>query len=128
MSVLTLAGASLLTDPSGALVWPEAETLIVADLHLEKGSAYARHGTLLPPYDTRQTLMRLEDALRRHRPRRVVALGDSFHDGRGPENRPTRFTVPRMTRVRTSVPVTMKRSCTAWRISILLALGATRNV
>ncbi|MGE4218751.1 MAG: ligase-associated DNA damage response endonuclease PdeM [Alphaproteobacteria bacterium] len=82
MSTLTLAGATLLTDPTGALVWPDAGTLIVADLHLEKGSAYARHGTLLPPYDTRQTLGRLAEALERHRPRRVIALGDSFHDDR----------------------------------------------
>ena len=81
MARLSLAGAALLPDPSGVLVWPDAETLVVADLHLEKGSAYARHGMLLPPYDTRQTLLRLEDALRRHRPRRVIALGDSFHDG-----------------------------------------------
>ena len=80
MTALTLAGARLLTDASGALVWPEAEAMIVADLHLEKGSAYARYGTLLPPYDTRQTLARLADALQRHRPRRVIALGDSFHD------------------------------------------------
>ena len=45
--------------PSGAL-WLAAErTLIVADLHLEKGSAYAARGQLLPPYDTGDTLGRL---------------------------------------------------------------------
>jgi len=73
-------GATLLADASGALVWPEQETLVVADLHLEKGSAFAVNGTPLPPYDSRETLRRLGLALRRHRPRRVICLGDSFHD------------------------------------------------
>lgn len=81
---VTLASARLLADCSGALVWPDAETVVVADLHLEKGSGYARHGTLLPPYDTRQTLLRLEEVLNRHRPKRVIALGDSFHDRDAP--------------------------------------------
>lgn len=73
-------GATLLADASGALVWPEQETLVVADLHLEKGSAFAVNGTPLPPYDSRETLRRLALALRRHKPRRVICLGDSFHD------------------------------------------------
>jgi hypothetical protein len=73
-------GATLLADASGALVWPAQETLVVADLHLEKGSAFAAVGTHLPPYDSRETLRRLTHALRRHGPRRVICLGDSFHD------------------------------------------------
>ena len=73
-------GASLVADASGALYWPAKETLAVADLHLEKGSAFAANGTLLPPYDSRETLRRLRIVLRRHRPRRVICLGDSFHD------------------------------------------------
>ncbi|MPY72748.1 MAG: ligase-associated DNA damage response endonuclease PdeM [Alphaproteobacteria bacterium] len=73
-------GAGLLADASGALYWPAKETLAVADLHLEKGSAFAANGTLLPPYDSRETLRRLQAVLRRHRPRRVICLGDSFHD------------------------------------------------
>ena len=73
-------GAGLLADASGALYWPAKETLAVADLHLEKGSAFAANGTLLPPYDSRETLRRLQAVLRRHRARRVICLGDSFHD------------------------------------------------
>lgn len=65
---------------SGAL-WIEAEgVLVVADLHLEKGSAYASRGQLLPPYDTAATLERLELEVEALRPRAVVLLGDSFHD------------------------------------------------
>jgi DNA ligase-associated metallophosphoesterase len=73
-------GASLIADVSGALIWPEQSLLVVADLHLEKASSLARRGALLPPYDTRSTLCRLEAALGRWRPRRVISLGDGFHD------------------------------------------------
>ncbi|MEQ8603880.1 MAG: ligase-associated DNA damage response endonuclease PdeM [Marivibrio sp.] len=77
---LTLNGASVIAEPSGALYWPARETLIVADLHLEKGSSFARRGQLLPPYDSRTTLSRLADALRARQPKRLICLGDSFHD------------------------------------------------
>jgi hypothetical protein len=72
---------TLLLDPAGALWWPAERTLVFADLHFEKGSAYARSGQMLPPYDTRTTLMRMEALILRHAPARVIALGDSFHDG-----------------------------------------------
>jgi len=77
---LHLAGERLMLDPDGALVWPAQGVLAVADLHLEKGSAAAARGALLPPFDTRATLDRLAGMLRRWSPRTVVALGDSFHD------------------------------------------------
>lgn len=69
-------------DPSGALLWPERDLLIVADLHLEKGSAFAARGRFLPPYDTRATLDELKTVLTRVRPKTVICLGDSFHDTR----------------------------------------------
>jgi uncharacterized protein len=81
---IALAGAELLGDPSGALLWPEMEALVVADLHLEKGSSFARRGTMLPPYDTRATLERLAAVLHVSEARTVVCLGDSFHDSAGP--------------------------------------------
>ena len=66
--------------PSGAL-WIEAErTLVCADLHLEKGSAYAARGQLLPPYDTRETLLRLLHDVNAVEPARIVFLGDTLHD------------------------------------------------
>ncbi len=77
---LILNGAELSADAAGVLLWPARQTLIVADLHLEKGSSLARKGTLLPPYDTRATIARLADAVRRHAPTRVICVGDSFHD------------------------------------------------
>ena len=54
-----VAGTTLLADPDGALYWTDEKLLVVADLHLEKGSAFARRGVLLPPYDTASTLSRL---------------------------------------------------------------------
>ncbi len=73
--------ARLIADASGALSWPSRRTVVIADLHLEKGSSFARHGALLPPYDTRTSLERLVAVLRRHRAETVICLGDSFHDG-----------------------------------------------
>lgn len=68
---------------SRALFWAEENALLVADLHLEKASFFARHGQMLPPYDSRATLERLAGALRETGARRVFCLGDSFHDSDG---------------------------------------------
>jgi DNA ligase-associated metallophosphoesterase len=75
-----VAGVEVAFRPSGAL-WLEAQRmLVVADLHLEKGSAYAARGQLLPPYDTRETLRRLDAEVAALDPAVVVLLGDTFHD------------------------------------------------
>lgn len=66
-----------------ALFWPRENALLVADLHLEKASFYARGGQFLPPYDSRETLERLAAAVRATGARRVYTLGDNFHDGEG---------------------------------------------
>lgn len=77
---LSVAGVALVADPAGALYEPRSGALIVADLHLEKGSSFARRGQFLPPYDTATTLGRLARLVETYRPRAVIALGDSFHD------------------------------------------------
>lgn len=77
---LSLGSAQFVADPMGALFWPDQHLLIVADLHLEKGSAYAARRIFLPPYDTRTTLAALAALIARYAPRGVLALGDSFHD------------------------------------------------
>jgi DNA ligase-associated metallophosphoesterase len=78
-----LAGERLMLDPCGCAAWPAQKLLAFADLHLEKGSAFAARGQMVPPYDTRETLERLALALRRWKPARLVLLGDSFHDAKG---------------------------------------------
>ena len=77
---ITINGIELLADRSGALYWPDEGLLVAADLHLEKGSAYATRGLLLPPYDTAATLGQLAWVIAYYDPRTVIALGDSFHD------------------------------------------------
>jgi uncharacterized protein len=83
-----MAGERLMLDPMGALFWPEMRLLAVSDLHLEKGSSFARRGMLLPPWDTHATIDRLTLLLRRWSPATVVALGDSFHDADGSDRLP----------------------------------------
>jgi DNA ligase-associated metallophosphoesterase len=73
-------GEQLLLHPSGTLFWPRLSLLAVADLHLEKGSACAGGGHLVPPWDSAITLARLASAIHIHAPTTVVAVGDSFHD------------------------------------------------
>ncbi|HEY0300962.1 MAG TPA: ligase-associated DNA damage response endonuclease PdeM [Rhizomicrobium sp.] len=73
-------GETVMLDPAGALWWPAEATLVFSDIHFEKGSSLARRGAFLPPYDTRTSLKRMAALIARHRPARVIALGDSFHD------------------------------------------------
>ena len=79
---MRLGAADATLRHSGAL-WLAAErALVCADLHLEKGSAYAARGQMLPPYDTRETLKRLAAEVDALSPAIVVLLGDTFHDRR----------------------------------------------
>lgn len=80
---VSVCGKAFRADISGALYWPAERALIVADLHFEKGSSFARRGTMLPPYDTRATLQRLAEAIDRWQPETILALGDSLHDTDG---------------------------------------------
>jgi len=79
-ALIAVAGVVLEALPAGALWWADERLLVVADLHLEKGSAFARRGQMLPPYDTAETLARLARLISRLAPRTVVSLGDSFHE------------------------------------------------
>ena len=79
--VISLAGADLSPQPSGALHWPDEGVLVVSDLHFGKSDRIARRtGSLLPPYETRDTLARLSADLDRTGARTVICLGDSFDD------------------------------------------------
>ena len=83
-ALVGVAGVILEAFAEGALWWGDERMLVVADLHFEKGSSFARRGQLLPPYDTAETLLRLSRLIGRLDPKIVVALGDSFHDNDGP--------------------------------------------
>ena len=88
MVPLSFAGETFFATASGALYWPEREALLVADLHLEKASWFARLGQFLPPYDSHATLTALSAELDATKARRLYCLGDSFHDRFGCERLP----------------------------------------
>ena len=70
-------------DMTGALYLPDEKTLVVSDMHLEKGTSWASRGIFLPPYDSRQTLTALKSVIAHYQPETLVYLGDSFHDAGG---------------------------------------------
>ncbi|SMD19893.1 putative phosphoesterase [Rhizobium sp. RU36D] len=88
---IELHGVAAVCDPFGALYLPETRALVVSDLHLEKGAAFARRGQLLPPYDTLATLRLLEVVIGRYDPAVVISLGDNFHDRVGSALLPEMF-------------------------------------
>ncbi|MGH7005147.1 MAG: ligase-associated DNA damage response endonuclease PdeM [Alphaproteobacteria bacterium] len=77
-----IAGHGAVCDPSGALYLEDDRTLVVSDLHFEKGSSFARRGMMLPPYDTAATLATLTKIIDRYNPACIISLGDSFHDSK----------------------------------------------
>lgn len=86
-----ICGVAAVCDPLGALYLPDAGILVVSDLHLEKGAAFARRGMLLPPYDTLATLTVLAAVISRYDPKLVITLGDNFHDRVGSAHLPESF-------------------------------------
>ena len=80
MVPFSFGGQNFVPSADGALFWPERGALLVADLHLEKASWFARLGQLLPPYDSIAKLSALEREVDRTGARAVYCLGDSFHD------------------------------------------------
>lgn len=80
----------LMALPQGALFWPARRALLVADLHLEKASWFAKGGQMLPPYDSAATLADLSLIVAATAAEEIWCLGDSFHDREGcdrlPEN------------------------------------------
>ncbi|HEX8554640.1 MAG TPA: ligase-associated DNA damage response endonuclease PdeM [Sphingomonas sp.] len=80
MVPFSFGGHDLRALPQGALWWPARRALLVADLHLEKASWFARFGQMLPPYDSLATLADLSALVAVTQAREVWCLGDSFHD------------------------------------------------
>ena len=88
MVPFSFAGETFEATPGGALYWPARQALLVADLHLEKASWFARLGQFLPPYDSHATLSALGEEVERAAATRLYCLGDSFHDAFGCERLP----------------------------------------
>ena len=88
MVPFSFAGETFVASPEGALYWPARNALLVADLHLEKASWFARLGQFLPPYDSVATLTALNDVVQSTGVTRLYCLGDSFHDRFGCDRLP----------------------------------------
>jgi DNA ligase-associated metallophosphoesterase len=88
MVPFSFAGETFVASPEGALHWPAKNALLVADLHLEKASWFARLGQFLPPYDSVATLTALNEVVRATGVTRLYCLGDSFHDRFGCDRLP----------------------------------------
>jgi DNA ligase-associated metallophosphoesterase len=86
----SFCGHELMALPQGALFWPSRGALLVADLHLEKASWFARLGQMLPPYDSIATLGELTAAAAATGATEIWCLGDSFHDRNGCDRLPDR--------------------------------------
>ena len=80
---INFANNSFLLLPDGSIYWPTKKTLILGDLHLEKSSFLARLGNFLPPYDSFETLYKLNKTLSNLDVNKVILLGDIFHDKDG---------------------------------------------
>ena len=70
-------------NPDGSMFWPKESCLIVGDLHLEKSTSYIDQGNFLPPYDTLETLSKLSNTIKEKSIKKVIFLGDVFHDSNG---------------------------------------------
>ena len=90
MVPFSFSGQELIALPQGALFWPARKALLVADLHLEKASWFARLGQMLPPYDSIATLADLTALATVTRAEEIWCLGDSFHDRHGCDRLPQR--------------------------------------
>jgi uncharacterized protein len=90
MSAFEFGGHALHALPQGALFWPARRALVVADLHFEKASWFAKFGQMLPPYDSIATLTDLTALVAATAPRELWCLGDSFHDSAGARRLPDR--------------------------------------
>jgi hypothetical protein len=88
MVPFSFAGETFEATAGGALYWPAQQALLVADLHLEKASWFARLGQFLPPYDSHATLTALAAEVERTGATRLYCLGDSFHDRFGCDRLP----------------------------------------
>ena len=88
MVPFSFAGETFEATPDGALFWRSQNALLVADLHLEKASWFARLGQFLPPYDSHATLTALATEVDRTGATKLYCLGDSFHDRFGCDRLP----------------------------------------
>jgi len=77
-----IRGERFIFDKSGSIFLENLKTLIFSDLHLGKSLSFADHGNLIPPFDLDETLLNLKNIIERYKPKRLISLGDSFHENK----------------------------------------------
>ena len=77
-----IRGEKFIFDKSGSIFLENLKTLIFSDLHLGKSLSFADHGNLIPPFDLDETLLNLKNIIERYKPKRLISLGDSFHENK----------------------------------------------
>ena len=80
---IEFAKNKFILQQDGSLYWPKKKSLILSDLHLEKSSFFAKVGDFLPPYDSKETLLKLNSKINEFDVKRIILLGDIFHDKEG---------------------------------------------
>lgn len=79
MITVEVGGEALQLLPDKAVLWPAQAAVLVADVHIGKAVSFRRLGVPVPQGTTTDTLGRLSALVERHRPRRLVFLGDFLH-------------------------------------------------
>ena len=77
---ITFGGQDFSIFPSGELYWKDKKTLIISDLHFEKGSSYSESNQFIPPFDNIETLRQLTKFIDAHTVENIIFLGDLIHD------------------------------------------------
>ena len=77
-----IKGEKFVFDKSGSIFLENLNTLIFSDLHLGKGLSFANLGNLIPPFDLDETLLNLKNIIEKYNPKRLISLGDSFHENK----------------------------------------------
>lgn len=65
--------------PSRAIFWEEAQTLILADVHLGKSAVFRRFGIPIPEGTHANDLSKLMILIKEFKPKKCVVVGDLIH-------------------------------------------------
>ena len=77
-----IKGEKFVFDKSGSIFLEDLNTLIFSDLHLGKSLSFANLGNFIPPFDLDETLLNLKSIIEKYKPKRLISLGDSFHENK----------------------------------------------
>jgi DNA ligase-associated metallophosphoesterase len=74
-----IAEEDLVLLPEKAVLFPQYQTLLLADVHLGKGGHFRKSGIPIPKQLAQEDLAILSDLIDKHQPETIIFLGDLFH-------------------------------------------------